>query len=187
MASAISAQSSGAVVARDVQAAVNRAFGSSVELVTTFDPYYATGDFNGDFRVDLLAVVRVIGAQPERVRTINPYRYTRTNDEPVPALAFAIIHGAGNRGWSAASPQAVLLVRGGSPVSVMDDGRSRSSNVGDRRRLIEVWRRGNRRGRPSYLPRTARGDAIVLLTEAAEGVLYWNGVTYVWREDPEGY
>ena len=172
--------------ANEVQAAVSRAFGSSVELVTGFRPYYAVADFNGDRYADLVAVVRVMneGQLPRDVRVENPYRLTYPSS-PAPALALAVLHGAAG-GWSAATPRARFLLRGGSNVVVTNELYAcpdKASDAGG----IEVWRRTERRRRPSYLPRAARGDAIVLGTEAAEGILYWNGRRYAWVEDPEGY
>src|SRR6185503_3603176 len=51
-------------------------FGSAVEAVTAFKPFYLTGDFNGDGMQDIVIVVRIKerrSALPKDVRVINPF------------------------------------------------------------------------------------------------------------------
>src|SRR5713101_793913 len=59
-----------------VSEAVRAWFGSVVEPVTGFKPYYVTGDFNGDAAQDLAIVVRIKekrAALPKDVRVVNPF------------------------------------------------------------------------------------------------------------------
>ncbi|MEO7367604.1 MAG: hypothetical protein ABIZ36_06590, partial [Gemmatimonadaceae bacterium] len=127
--------------------------------------------------------VRNEGRLPRDVRVENPY-LPMYSSSPTPALALAVLHGAAG-GWSAATPRAIFLLRGGSNVVVTNEDYARPDKASEAGG-IKVWRRTERRRRPSYLPDSARGDAIVLATEAAEGILYWDGRRYAWAEDPEG-
>lgn len=173
--------------------AVGSAFGSAVTPVTAFNPFYLTGDFNGDGAEDVLVVVRV--ARPRRelpaaVKLLNPF-YRRAGSaypaDPAaqPTLGLAIIHG-GKTGWQSAAAAARFLLVGESPVLALADSRARSSQPADGKNLLElVKKRPGRRG-GNRAPAAARGDAILLGTEAAESLLYWNGATYIWKESEGG-
>jgi hypothetical protein len=45
-----------------------------------------------------------------------------------------------------------------------------------------ISKRGKRRRGATRPPAAAKGDAILLGTEATESILYWNGKTYRWEE-----
>jgi hypothetical protein len=49
-----------------------------------------------------------------------------------------------------------------------------------------VKKRGRRVRGAMSTPAAARGDAVLLGTEAADSTLYWNGKTYRWVESEGG-
>lgn len=184
-----------------VASALGRAFGPTVEPVTRFKPFYVTGDFNHDRAEDLLAVVRLKARRerlPAGVRVINPFGYgdvqspNESASAPGPGvtLALAVIHG-GPGGWRTGDPVARFMLLGGSPVLILDHGRATSSNPADARDLLSLIPRTDARQRRAYArmkpPAAARGDWVLVPTEAAEALIVWDGKTYRYVEDPEGY
>jgi hypothetical protein len=176
-----------------VTEALKGAFGTSVSAVAAFTPYYLAGDFNGDGAEDVLIVVRLAARRselPPAVKLLNPFYRTGGSAYPAdpatqPTLALAIIHGS-KAGWQSAPAVARLLLVGESPVLILENTRALSSQPADLNDLMELIRkRPGRRGarRP---PAAAKGDAILLGTEAAESFLYWNGTSYVWKESDAG-
>ncbi|HEY0431676.1 MAG TPA: hypothetical protein VGC61_07645 [Pyrinomonadaceae bacterium] len=110
--------------------AIKASFGSSLEPVQGFSPYYLTGDFNGDGAPDLVMVVRIKGRStdlPADVKVYNPFE--RPNaifpDDPIaaPTLAFAVIHGA-RTGWQTPPASEKFLLFG--PTSNTDPAISKS-------------------------------------------------------------
>lgn len=179
--------------AAELSAALRRAFGESVEPVTRFRPYHLTGDFNHDRAEDLFVVVRLKArrdALPPGVKVVNPFGYDDAGGNASPSLAFAVIHG-GPGGWRAGNAAARFLLAGGSPVLILSHERATSVDVSGTRNLMELVARADARKRRSYarmkLPASARGDWVLVGTEAAEALVYWNGTTYRYTEDPEGY
>jgi hypothetical protein len=169
--------------------ALNGSFGAAVEAVTEFKPFYLTGDFNGDSAEDLLIVVRIKGRRgdlPREVRIVDPFHYaTKTTFPADPAnqvtLALAIIHGS-RTGWKAAPVAGRFLLFGESPVLALESVRMRAQPEA-REQLIEIIRKRGKRPRGSLPPPPdAKGDMILLGTEAADSFLYWNGKTYRWYE-----
>ena len=72
-----------------------------------------------------------------------------------------------------------LLLDGGSPILVLRSEKMDSD-------MVRVTQRA-RIVKDLEVPRAEmRGEAISLGTEAVEAVLYWNGKTYVFHEDPAG-
>ena len=187
--------------ASGVASALTRAFGTSVEAVTRFRPFYLTGDFNHDRAQDVLVVVRLKVRRerlPAGVRVINPFGYGDVrgpNDSssapgPGAALALAVIHG-GPGGWRTGDAAARFLLAGGSPVLALNHERATSADPADARNLLELVPRADARKRRAYArmkpPAAARGDWVLVPTEAAEALIFWDGKTYRYVEDPEGY
>jgi hypothetical protein len=92
-----------------VRAALSASFGSAVEAVTAFSPFYLTGDFNGDGAPDILVVVRIKGPlkgpQTELatdVKIYNPFEHPKAiypeDPNANPTLALAVIHGRAGGG-----------------------------------------------------------------------------------------
>jgi hypothetical protein len=176
-----------------VTESLKTSFGSSLEAVTSFNPYYLTGDFNGDGAQDILIVVRLKGRRselPPDVKILNPFYRTGQPTFPVdpsakPTLAFAIIHGT-NAGWKTSQPGAKFLLLGESPVLILENDRATSGRSEDAKGLMEIVSKRGRRRAASQPPAAAKGDSILLGTEAAESTLYWNGKTYRWQESEGG-
>jgi len=173
--------------------ALKTSFGSSLEAVTAFNPFYLTGDFNGDGAQDILIVTRIKGRRnelPPDVKVLNPFYRVAGSAYPAdptakPTLAFAIIHGT-KAGWKNAQTAGKFLLVGESPILVLENDRATSGRPEDAKKLMEIKsKRGKRRG-AAWPPVAAKGDSVLLETEATESILYWNGKTYRWEESGEG-
>jgi hypothetical protein len=76
-----------------------------------------------------------------------------------------------------------FLLLGQTPLLILDYGRVTSAEPQDRKGLLELLKKGSSRYRADgWPPATAKGDAIVLGTEATDSILYWNGKNYRWEE-----
>ena len=172
-----------------VALAVQKHFGTTVEAVTSFQPFYVVGDFNGDGVPDLAAVVRLKArrqALSAGVKLLNPFERGAAIKFPNnPAddnkLAVAIVHS-----WSSPAPAARLLLLGESPILILQNARALSSEPNDRLNLIGLRSRRTKRTGGVILPQGSKGDVILLATEVGgDGLLYWNGRTYLWEEPAE--
>lgn len=168
--------------------ALKTSFGSALEVVKEFKPFYLAGDFNGDGAQDVVIVVRIMGRRsglPPDVKVLNPFHRTDKPAFPAdpaakPTLAFAVIHGT-KAGWKTSQPAGKFLLVGESPILILENDRA-SGRPEDAKGLMEIIsKRGKRRGATSP-PAAAKGDSILLGTEATESILYWNGRTYRWEE-----
>jgi hypothetical protein len=173
--------------ATTVTAAFQTSFGSRVETVTGFKPFYVTGDFNGDGAQDVIAVIRLTASRrtlPPDVRVLNPFEPPRRRHYPtppasVPMLALAILHS-----WKAPQPAAKFLLIGEAPILILDDDRTRSG-PNDAKNLMSLLRRRAQRRPGAQGPPAAKGDMIMLGSQVGDSVLYWNGQTYRWEDSPE--
>ena len=168
---------------------VRRAFGSAVEPVTAFKPYYLTGDFNGDGVEDLLIVVRVKekrAALPKDVRVANPFGLDAkvtfpANPESERKLALAIVHS-----WKIPQPVGKFLLMGESPILILENSRATSGRAEDAKDLIELMSKRGKRRRGQKFPPAAKGDVILLGTEVGgDSKLYWTGRKYVWEDSED--
>jgi len=173
--------------------ALKTSFGSSLEAVTAFNPFYLTGDFNGDGAQDIVIVARLKGRRgdlPPDVKVLNPFYRVAGPGYPAdpvakPTLAFAIIHGT-KAGWKDAQTAGKFLLVGDSSILILENDRATSGRPEDARKLMEIKSKlGKRRG-ATWPPVAAKGDSILLETEATESILFWNGKTYRWEESAEG-
>jgi hypothetical protein len=176
-----------------VRAALSASFGSAVEAVTAFNPFYLTGDFNGDGAQDILVVVRLKGPQTELatdVKIYNPFERPKAiypeNPSANPTLALAVIHGRAP-GWQTPPALEKFLLFGQTPLLILDYGRVTSAEPQDRKSLLELLKKGSTRYRAGgWPPAAAQGDSVVLGTEATDSILYWNGKNYRWEEAAGG-
>ena len=113
-------------------------FGSAVEPVSAFKPYYLTGDFNGDRAQDILIVVRIKGTRAELASDVtlyNPFERPKavfpTNPSANPTLAFAIIHGS-KPGWQTPPALEKFLLLGETPILILNYGRAINATPGTR-------------------------------------------------------
>jgi hypothetical protein len=172
-----------------IDAVLQTSFGTPVEAVGGFKPYYLTGDFNGDGAQDALVVVRVKGRRaelPKDVQLMNPFGFGSKVPFPIdPAkenrLAIAIVHG-----WRSPRPTAKFLLLGDSPILTLQYDRTTSGRAEDSKDLMSLMTRRGPRPKGQRFPATAKGDVVLLFTEVGgNSMLYWNGRTYRWQ-DAEG-
>ena len=176
-----------------VTEALKTSFGSSLEAVTAFNPFYITGDFNGDGAQDIVIVARIKGQRgdlPPDVKVYNPFERPKAvfPADPLanPILALAIIHGS-RPGWQTPPALEKFLLFGESPVLILNHARVTSGDPNAVKNLMELLRKGSRRLRNlGWPPAAAKGDSIVLGTEATDSILYWNGKNYRWEEAAGG-
>lgn len=179
--------------AENAAKAIETLFGPSIMAVRGFQPFHLTGDFNGDGAQDIVMVVMIVGPQsklPPDVQVLtNAFGYGAASFPFDPALkptgALAIIHGTPS-GWNTPNAGKFLLV-GASPILILSYDRGVSTHPPDHMNLIELMRKSAKRRRgASWPPAAAKGDAIVLETEATNSILYWNGKSYRWEEAAGG-
>lgn len=184
-----------------LDATVLNSFGSAVEPVKGFKPYYLIGDFNGDGAEDALVVVRLKKVPhapentnrtggprtdlPKDVRLMNPFGYGSKGDSS-PAtenrLAIAIIHG-----WKSPQGAAKFLLFGDSPILTLQYNRATSGRAEDASDLMSLMTRRGPRAKGQKFPATAKGDVVLLFTEVGDNsMLYWNGRTYRWQDAQGG-
>ena len=172
-----------------IAAALQTNFASVVEASTAFQPFYVTGDFNGDLTQDIAVVVRIKerrNALPKGVRILNPFQFEKAivfpaNPTTENKLALAIIHS-----WKTPQPLGKFLLIGDSPILILDYDRAISNQSADRQDLIAVMSRGGKRPKAATFPRAAKGDVILLGNQVGDNSpLYWNGRTYVWEDSAE--
>ena len=168
-------------------------YGSAVEAVTAFKPYYVIGDFNGDGGADIVIAVRLKGQRsdlPDDVKIYNPFERPKAvwpaDPAATPTLALAIIHGS-KAGWQTAPPLEKYLLFGQSPVLILEYDRATSGEPDAVKTLIELLPKGSKRLKDlDWPPAAAKGDSIILGTEATDSILYWNGKNYRWEEAAGG-
>jgi len=176
-----------------IRETVKTSFGPAVEVVTAFSPYYLVGDFNGDAAQDLLVVVRIKGPRTELatdVNVFNPFERPKAiypaDPAANPTLALAIIHGS-RPGWQTPPALGKFLLFGETPILILNYGRVTSAGPQDRKGLMELLKKRSAKFRADgWPPAAAKGDSIVLGTEAIDSILYWNGKNYRWEEAAGG-
>jgi hypothetical protein len=176
-----------------VAGAIKTSFGSALETAKSFKPYFVTGDFNGDGAQDIVVATHIKGQRSELagdVKLYNPFERPKAvypaDPAANPTLALAIIHGS-KPGWQTPPALEKFLLFGSSPVLILNYSRATSSETQDKQALIELLKKGSRKYRfTGWPPAAAKGDSIVLGTEATDSILYWNGKNYRWEEAAGG-
>jgi hypothetical protein len=140
------------------------------------------GDFNGDGKLDVFVVVKVVtGKVPAaaRIKTILPFNFGATATQEKGRLQFLVLHSTPSgavRDWAHYDR---LLLDGVSSVLVLRDEKTDS----DMERITPA----SEEVKQLKLPKRAmHGDGVYLMTEAVQAIIYWNGKTYVFHEDPAG-
>lgn len=174
--------------AETIRAAVQELFGPAAEPAVGFNPYFVKGDFDGDGNEDVLVVVRIRPGRvafPKNVKVLNPFGYGPAPASATePRIALALIHGS-RSGWATQLAAAKFLLLGASPILIRQNHRANSSD--EAKDLMSLKRKRSRRSRNDpWPPAAARGDGIVLGTEATDSILYWDGKTYRWKEASGG-
>jgi hypothetical protein len=117
-----------------------------------------SGDFDGDGRRDVLAIVRCSGAPPRTVTLLNPFQPKNRPRAAAGSLALAVRHGDG---------RAYLLADRDFFATPIWNGKLDG--------LVSL----RPRPRKGQEPRGARGDVVRVGTEAGIDVtLFWDGRTY---------
>jgi hypothetical protein len=163
-----------------------RRFGKALVPATGFKPYCLLGDFNGDRNADAFMAVK-INSLPKNLSAIIPLYKPVPGEPPDPErdrdrypaagqYAYLAMHSAQQDGWAGAS---IYLIGGGSPVMMM-------SGYPEGQDMMEKFSRKAKHLRELEVPSSIKGDGIVVPTEAVEAVIFWNGKTYLFHEDPAG-
>ena len=175
-----------------VVGALKKSFGSALEAANKFKPFYLTGDFNGDGSQDILIVAHLKGQRSELesdVKIYNPFERPKAiypaDPSANPTLALAIIHGSAP-GWQTPPALEKFLLFGSSPVLILNHSRLISTETQAKQDLMELKKKSAKRRGDDWPPPAAKGDSIVLGTEATDSILYWNGKNYRWEEAAGG-
>ena len=172
--------------------ALKTSFGSAIEAANKFRPFYLTGDFNGDGAQDIIIVAHIKGQRSELesdVKVYNPFERPKAiypaDPRATPTLALAIIHGS-RPGWQTPPALEKFLLFGQTPILILNHARLISREAQDKKDLMELKKKSAKRRGDDWPPLAAKGDAIMLGTEATDSILYWNGKTYRWEEAAGG-
>jgi hypothetical protein len=178
----------------EVEQAIERVFKGAVTIETGRTPYFAVGDFNGDFSQDLAVVVR---PAPNKLVEINdelanwilvdPVRIAK----PAPKGAYsalhaemamrkrvvidegdhllAVIHGFQSKGWRDSQATQTYVLKDAVGARMETQAPKQIVWAGNKNKLPRIW-----------------GDVIAQSINEQYGFLYYNGAKYGWY-DPRIY
>jgi hypothetical protein len=136
------------------------------------DPYFLTGDFNGDFSQDLIVTVK---PDPGRLQDINDELANwilvdplpRPLTEPVridaPDALLAVIHGFGSEGWRNRDATQTYVIKRIADSALISRPHDQAVTPQNEDKLPRVW-----------------GDVIEQTISGRPGFLYFNGARYAW-------
>jgi len=138
-----------------------------------------TGDFNGDGKADVILVTKVLADKlpaTSNVKTLHTFGAENTGKGRLQFLALHSTSTSAAGEWAAYDK---LLLDGDSPVLVLKhpDVENDLQRVSPRSKEVRELQAPSRK---------MKGDAVYLTTEAVSAILYWNGKSYVFHEDPAG-
>jgi len=137
------------------------------------------GDFNGDGKPDVLMVVKVLVDKPPATAGVKTLATFGTETAGKGRRQFVALHSTSASAASEWPAYDKLLLDGMSPVLVLNH-----LDVGDDLQVVSPC---SKEVRELQAPsRKMRGVGVSLTTEAVDALLYWNGKSYVFHEDPEG-
>jgi hypothetical protein len=158
---------------KDVVAAVDRVFKGSAKLVSSHQPAFLAGDFNGDESQDLAVIISPAADRIAQMNEAMPPWLLRNpfgNVESTPRLRIAaddvllaIIHGNGPQGWHDPEATQTFLLKNsvGSNMQTQTASAVKTKNEGKKQPLI-------------------RGDVISEVVQGQPGYLYYGTATYAW-------
>ena len=163
---------------KDVMPQVARAYAGVLDPVRR-PGHCIAGDFNGDGKPDVIMVVKVLVAQLPAgagVTTLYPFSEKASAKG---RLQFLVLHSTARSAQDDLARYDKLLLDGNSPIMVLRHADMASDMKRVTPRSPEI--------KELQVPaRSLRGEAVYLGTEAVSALLYWNGKTYVFHEDPAG-
>lgn len=157
---------------------VAKEFASVLEPVRR-EGFCLEGDFNSDGKQDLFMVVKVLVEKvpAARIRTIHPFGFEKGGDKG--RRQFLALHSTTSSQPSDWARYERLLLDGSNPVLVLRDNETGSD--------MERVGQGSQDVKELRVPRRQmRGEGILIGTVAVSAVLYWNGKSYIFHEDPAG-
>jgi hypothetical protein len=165
---------------REAMPQVAKAFGGVLEPIRQ-GGYCVAGDFSGDGRPDVFMVVRVLVkkvAASTGIKSIYPF-FNKEGEKD--RLQFLVLHAATNGDKSTEWTQGdKFLLDGGSPILILEEQRMGEP---DMKRIPQR----SKAARELQVPqKNIKGEAVLLGTEAVQAIIYWNGKTYIFHEDPSG-
>ena len=179
----------------EVKHAIERVFKGAVSILTDRNPYFITGDFNGDSSQDLAVVVK---PTPGKILEINdelaswtivdPFPRPKSASKKVPYpelhaemisrrralvsdgdILLAVLHGFESKGWRDSQATQAYMLRGASGGKIETKARKQIVWAGNEDKLPRIW-----------------GDVIAQTIGERDGFLYYNGAKYGWY-DPHTY
>lgn len=169
--------------ASEVKDVVARVFKTAVTLDSNREPYFVTGDFNGDYSQDIAVVIKPVAGKLSEMNQDYPPWILKDPFQPnVPPqirkaalqvelkdVLLAIIHGYGSDGWRNPEATQTFLLK----YAVGNAIKTQPAKG------LVAANRGNR------LPKLF-GDTIAQVVENTSGFLYYTGAGYAWY-DPKTY
>lgn len=159
-----------------------RVFEKAALPVTSPNPTFVVGDFNGDGSEDLAVVVKPnedalseinnelanwILEDPRKVTIPKPNAAPSAPLKPVRAekgqMLLAIIHGVGPKGWRNPEAKQTFLLKNGAGNGMATEPVRTMLNTKDKQKLPPL-----------------KGDAIGETIGGTSGLLYWTGARYAW-------
>jgi hypothetical protein len=178
----------------EVEQAIERVFKGAVTIETSRTPYFAVGDFNGDFSQDLAVAVRPVRSKLLEINDelapwilVDPVQTAK----PAPKGAYpeshaemtkrrrvvidegdhllAVIHGFQSKGWRDSQATQTYVLKDAVGAKMEPQTPKQIVWAGNKEKLPRIW-----------------GDVIAQSINEQNGFIYYNGAKYSWY-DPHGF